>query len=232
MPRRTAGKSVPPTTILFVRHGTTPTTGKELPGQGKGLHLSDQGRAEAQGVAERIAALPEGTIKAVYASTLERAQETAAAIAAPLALDVRIEADLADCDVGEWTGRQLKELYKEPEWGAMRRWPAGFRFPGGESAGELQARVASAIEKIRADNPGSAVVAVSHADPIKTAVGMALGAPFEANDRMAITPCSVSAISYGSGAPVVLVVNSGAGLSSLGLVPPKPARRARKEPGT
>jgi probable phosphomutase (TIGR03848 family) len=52
MPRATP----PPTLVLLVRHGVTPTTGKVLPGRAPGLHLSDAGAAQAQALAERLAA--------------------------------------------------------------------------------------------------------------------------------------------------------------------------------
>ncbi|MFM8645717.1 MAG: histidine phosphatase family protein, partial [Actinomycetota bacterium] len=65
-----------PTLVLLVRHGTTPTTGKVLPGRARGLHLAASGKAQAQRVAERIAEL--GSIAAIYSSPLERARETAA----------------------------------------------------------------------------------------------------------------------------------------------------------
>ena len=52
-----------PTLVLFVRHGTTPTTGKVLPGRARGLHLSERGREQAQRAAERIAEV--GKIAAV-----------------------------------------------------------------------------------------------------------------------------------------------------------------------
>src|ERR687898_2124345 len=60
--RRTAPRrrTPPPTVILLVRHGTTTTTGKELPGRAPGLHLADSGRAQADAVAARIAALAPG----------------------------------------------------------------------------------------------------------------------------------------------------------------------------
>ena len=77
MPRT---KPAPPTLVLLVRHGQTPTTGAVLPGRAKGLHLSDAGRTQAEAVAERI--VPFGDrVAAVYASPLERARETAAPIA-------------------------------------------------------------------------------------------------------------------------------------------------------
>ena len=52
-----------PTAVLLVRHGTTPTTGMKLPGRAPGLHLSDEGRRQADGAAQRIGALlaPEPT---------------------------------------------------------------------------------------------------------------------------------------------------------------------------
>ena len=72
-------KATPLTLVLLVRHGLTPTTGTKLPGRAPGLHLSEAGEAQAETVAERIGPLAD--VAAVYASPLERAQETAAPIA-------------------------------------------------------------------------------------------------------------------------------------------------------
>src|ERR1700735_1163021 len=60
MPTPSSGRSarptpVPPTLVIFVRHGTTPTTGQVLPGRAPGLHLNDVGKAQAETVAERLA---------------------------------------------------------------------------------------------------------------------------------------------------------------------------------
>ena len=84
MPRK---KTAPPasTLLLLVRHGQTPTTGAVLPGRAKGLHLSDDGRRQAEAAAERIAPFAD-RVAAVYASPLERTRETAAPIAAALGL--------------------------------------------------------------------------------------------------------------------------------------------------
>jgi len=207
-----------PTVILYVRHGTTPTTGRVLPGQGGGLHLSDQGRAEAARAGERLAALPAGTVSAIYASSLERAQETATALGSALGLPVQTEPDLMDCDTGEWTGLELKAVRKLPEWRNLELWPSGFRFPGGESTAEVQSRVTAVTERLRRAHPGAVVVAVSHADPIKLAVVSALGMPPDLNERVVISPCSITAITYAPGAVAVLTVNSTADLRGLGLV--------------
>lgn len=207
----------PPTLVLLVRHGQTPTTGKVLPGRAPGLHLADKGIEQAKAVAERIAALhtPERPVAAVYASPMERTRETAAPIAAALGLRVRRAKELLECDFGEWTGAELKRLAKLPEWRTVQRHPSGFRFPGGESFLEMQARMASAIDAIRHEHPGGTVVAVSHADPIKAAVAQALGTHLDLFQRIVVSPCSVSAILYGVDGPIVLAVNSTGDLRAL-----------------
>jgi probable phosphomutase (TIGR03848 family) len=207
--RRT--RSAPPATlVLYVRHGQTPTTGARLPGRAPGLHLADAGIAQAQGAAERIAPLGD-KVKAVYASPLERAQETARPIAKALGMRVRTERGLNECDFGEWTGRELKELYKLPEWQTVQRYPSGFRFPGGESFVEMQTRFTETVARLCARHEGGAVVAVSHADPIRAAVAAAMGTHLDLFQRTVVSPCSVTAVAYGRGGPVVLTVNSTGG---------------------
>lgn len=198
-----------PTLVLLVRHGQTSTTGSILPGRAKGLHLADVGHAQAARAAERLAELKQ--IDAVYASPLERARETAAPIAAARGLKVQIERDLLECDFGEWTGEELKKLMKLPEWSTVQRYPSGFRFPGGESFGEMQQRIVGGIDKLRARHPGGVVVAVSHADPIKAAVAQAMGTHLDLFQRIVISTCSITAIAYGAGGPTVLTVNSTGG---------------------
>ncbi len=208
------------TVVLLVRHGKTPTTGQVLPGRAKGLHLSDEGRDQAEQVAERIGTLAAGKHAgpvAVYASPLERTTETARPIAKRLGLRVRADRGLLECDFGEWTGAKLTDLAKKPEWTTVQRNPSGFRFPGGESFLEMQTRMTSALARLIARHPGETVVAVSHADPIKAVVAQAAGTPLDLFQRLTVAPCSVSAIAYTGGGPFVLTVNSTASLQSLAI---------------
>lgn len=205
MPTRTRAARPRPTLVLLVRHGQTPTTGKLLPGRAPGLHLGDAGKAQAQAAADAIAAMR--PIDAVYSSPLERAKETAAPIAAARGLKVQIERGLLELDIGEWTGEELKTVARKPEWRTVQRYPSGFRFPGGESFNELQARIVGAIARLVAAHPGGTVVAVSHADPIKAAVVHATGAHLDMFQRISISPASITAIAYGELAPMVLSVN-------------------------
>ena len=132
-----------PTLVLLVRHAVTPTTGVKLPGRAPGLHLSDEGRRQADAAAARIGGIPK--LAAVYASPLERARETALPIARARGLAVRIDRDLAELDIGDWKGLSLKRASRKPEWAIVQHHPSGFRFPGGESFPEMQTRMTGAM---------------------------------------------------------------------------------------
>ena len=231
--RRAKPRPASGTLVLLVRHGVTPSTGHILPGRAPGLHLADQGRTQADAVADRLAtwasaadaaggsassrrAKPTGPrIAAIYASPLARTRETAAPIARRLGLEVTVNRGLLECDFGEWTGAELKVLAKRPEWSTVQRYPSGFRFPGGESFAGMRARMAETIAELCRRHAGEAVVAVSHADPIKAVVSDALGTHLDLFQRIVVSPCSVTAISYQPTGPVVLAVNSTGSLSEL-----------------
>jgi probable phosphomutase (TIGR03848 family) len=202
--------------VLLVRHGSTPTTGKVLPGRASGLHLAEKGQAQAKAVAARIGAI-EKPPTAVYASPLERTRETAAPIASALGLRVRTAHGLIEADVGDWTEKSLAKLYRTKEWPTVQRWPSGFRFPGGESFPEMSVRSMDAILNLVADHPGQTIVAVSHADPIKAVVATAAGIPLDLMQRVVISPCSVSAVMFTHGGPFILCVNSTGSLGELAL---------------
>ncbi|MCU1485201.1 MAG: hypothetical protein JWN67_1947 [Actinomycetia bacterium] len=188
-----------------MRHGKTPTTGSTLPGRAKGLHLSDEGRAQAEAVAALLGGLAK--VDAIYASPLERTRETAAPIGKARGLKVQIDRGLLECDFGDWTGSKLTDLMKLPEWRTVQRYPSGFRFPNGESFTEMQTRITGAVASLVERHRGGVVVCVSHADPIKAAVADALGTHLDLFQRIVVSPCSVTAVAYGSGGPAVLTVN-------------------------
>lgn len=195
-----------PTIVLLVRHGQTATTGHVLPGRAPGLHLSDDGRRQADAAAQRIARLKR--VAAVYASPLERARETAMPIARARGLALRIERGLLELDIGSWTGARLDRVSKRPEWSTVQRYPSGFRFPDGESFVEMQARITAALARLVDRHRGGVVVAVSHADPIKAALAQALGMHLDLFQRLAVAPGSITTIAYGAVGPTVLGVNS------------------------
>jgi len=220
-PSSTRSRSARPTTrppdstlVLLVRHGQTPTTGKILPGRAAGLNLADSGIEQARLAAERISVLKK--VDAIYASPLERARQTAAPIAKILGLRTQIDKGLLECDFGDWTGKELATLMKLPEWSTVQRAPSTFRFPNGESFTEMQTRMVSTLDRLRAKHRGGTIICVSHADPIKAAMAHAMGSHIDLFQRIVIGTCSISAVLYSTHGPTVLTVNSTGGpLSDL-----------------
>jgi probable phosphoglycerate mutase len=198
-----------PTTILLVRHGQTPTTGKLLPGRAPGLHLADEGVQQAGRAGERIAELKH--VDAIYCSPLERARETAAPIGKAVGLRPKVDRGLLECDFGDWTGAELSKLMKLPEWRTVQKAPSTFRFPNGESFTEMQVRMVTALDRLREQHPGGTIVCVSHADTIKAAMAHALGTHLDLFQRIVISTCSISGIAWTTDGPIALTVNSTGG---------------------
>ncbi len=203
-----------PTTILFVRHGTTATTGTVLPGRAPGLHLSERGVAEAEEVARRLGELTHKP-SALYVSPLERTRETAGPIAKALRLKPVVDRGLLECDFGLWTGKRLSTLARRAEWRTVQHAPSTFRFPDGESFVEMQLRMWEAVRAIAARHRHRTVIVVSHADPIKAAVTYAQGVPLDLFQRTVISPCSISAVAFMNSTPIVLCVNNTGSLKGL-----------------
>ncbi len=199
--------------VLFVRHGTTSTTGSILPGRAKGLHLADSGREQAEAVARRLAEID--SIVAVYASPMERTRETAEPIAKAVGTRVQTHDGLIEADFGAWTGRKLSQLRNLKAWKTVQSHPSGFRFPDGESFSEMQTRMVGTVRELCDRHRGRTIVVVSHADTIKAAVADALGTHLDLFQRIVISPCSISSVVYGPDGPVVLNVNSSAGALTL-----------------
>jgi probable phosphomutase (TIGR03848 family) len=197
------------TTVLLVRHGTTSSTGTLLPGRAAGLHLTDTGVEQAERAGARIAELKK--VDAIYSSPLERARQTAAPIAAATGLKVKVDRGLLECDFGDWTGAELANLMKLPEWRTVQKAPSTFRFPNGESFTEMQVRIVSALDRLRTQHPGGTIVCVSHADPIKAAMAHALGTHLDLFQRIVISTCSISAVGFTTDGPIALTVNSTGG---------------------
>src|SRR2546428_13249542 len=154
------------TLVLLVRHGVTPTTGRLLPGRRGGLHVSEEGRRQAEALAVRLAAVPK--IAAIYSSPLERARETVAPLAKARGLAVRVERGLLESDLGAWTGLSLRRAAKRPEWAVVQRHASAFRFPGGESFVGVQAGLGSRVAPPVPRHPRGTPVVPSPAAPLNT----------------------------------------------------------------
>ncbi len=216
-------------TLLLVRHGLTAMTGPVLAGHTPNVHLDERGIKQAAAVADRIAALPVSTI---VTSSLDRCLETAQAIrtaqqAAGREPDWYVDDAIIECRYGDWTGKPLKELAKEPMWKTVQGQPSAARFPNGESLMEVSARAVAAIRSWDAKLGDDAIwVACSHGDVIKAILADALGLHLDQFQRIAVDPCSVSIVRYTATRPYVLRSNDVGG-DLAAFVPPK-RRRGRK----
>ncbi|NUT39495.1 MAG: MSMEG_4193 family putative phosphomutase [Thermoactinospora sp.] len=193
------------TTLLLARHGLTDLTGPVLAGRMPGVHLSEAGRAQAAALAERIRSV---RLDAIVSSPLERCQETAAAVAEGRGLTLETDERFVECGYGDWTGRELKELAKEPLWGVVQAHPSAVTFPGGESIPDMQARAVRAVREWNERLRGKGVYLVcSHGDVIKSIVADALGLHLDGFQRIAADPAALTVIRYTPMRPFVLKLN-------------------------
>jgi probable phosphomutase (TIGR03848 family) len=240
------------TTVLIVRHGLTASTGKALTGWLPGVSLDDRGRQQATNVAARLAGLRLATI---ISSPLERCQQTAEIIggaqasgpadtgagapgADPGRAPVRVQTDdrLGECRYGDWTGKSLRHLAREPLWRVVQAHPSAVRFPGedGESMIAMQQRAVSAVRDWNCRLGHDAVYLIcSHGDVIKAILADALGMHLDMSQRIQVDPCSLSIIRYTTLRPFVLRMNDistdSAGLAALAAKPAAHASAAETD---
>ncbi len=218
-------------TLILLRHGrSTANNAGVLAGRTPGVGLDAHGRAQAEPLVERLAPLP---LAAVVSSPLQRCWETVAPLAQARELEVTVDDRFVEVDYGEWTGRELRKLGKEPLWKVGQAHPSAVVFPGGEGRVALQARAVGAVRewdaKLAAEHgPHVVWLVCTHGDLVKAVLADALGMHLDGFQRIVANPGSISVISYTDTRPFVHRVNdTGGDLQSL--VPPK-RRRGRRPP--
>jgi probable phosphomutase (TIGR03848 family) len=209
------------TTVLLVRHGLTATTGQVLTGWTPGVGLDDRGRAQARALGARIAPV---VLDAVVTSPLDRCGQTVAELIAarnghPGPAAPVVDDRVGECRYGDWTGKPLAELAKDPLWPVVQAHPSAVRFPGaeGESMLDMQHRAVSAIrewnERLGRD---ATYLVCSHGDVIKAIVADSLGLHLDQCQRIIADPCSLTVINYTPMRPFLLRLNdTGGGVADL-----------------
>jgi broad specificity phosphatase PhoE len=198
----------PPRLLFLVRHGqTTFNVEGRLPGQMEGVALTDEGRRQAYRAAVALSGVP---ISAVVSSPLERALETARAIAKGGALEVRLESQLMDTHVGRWTGMKIDDIKKaDPAWSAFVEHPD--QPPEGvESLADVQRRAVAVCERILADpGLGNFIVLVAHADVVKVILAHYMRIHLDTLRHVYIGNASISALAFHERetTPTTLAVN-------------------------
>ncbi len=208
--------------LLLVRHAQSDIRPDRLAGWKPGVNLSEKGRLQAKALAERLAPIP---LAALYSSPLERCLQTAQPVAENKGLSIEVVEELGEVRIGRWQGRSVPALVKTPAWRHVQFSPSAFRFPGGESFVEMQARGVSAVETLISSRRRGVVAVFSHADVIKAIVAHYLGVHLDLFQRIVIANASVTAIAFAGGMPRVLRVSDTGTYDDL--VPPRSRRGKR-----
>lgn len=192
--------------LILVRHGSTPfNEGGIVLGRSDPL-LTAVGEAQAQAVARSLA---REAVRAVYTSPLQRARQTAQAIAAVFRLAPITEPGLIELDAGEFDGLSFEQLRQQhPQF--LERWsqdPGPLLMPGGEALRDVQARAWSAVEALTRRHPGETVVAVTHNFTILTILCQALGLKLAQFRHLRQEVGSKSILELGQGKAVLLALN-------------------------
>ena len=193
------------TTFLLVRHATCDPVGHRLAGRAPGVHLNAEGRAQATRLAAWLAPVD---VAAVYASPLERAQETAAALAAGRGLAVGVDPAFVELDFGAWTGRPIDSLADDPHWRRFNTFRSTTAPPGGEPMLLAQSRAVAGLRALADRHVDATVVIVSHADVLRAVVCHFAGMPLDLLLRIEIAPASVSTLALHAWGPVLLGLNA------------------------
>src|SRR5215467_10812852 len=143
---------------------------RALTGRTPGIPLDDAGRAQAAALAERLAGVK---LDAIVSSPLERCFQTAETVAGGQKsgeVTVKTDERLIEVGYGDWTGKSLRKLSREPLWRVVQAHPSAVTFPGedGETLPDIQRRAVAAVrdwnDKL---GPGAVYLICSHADVIK-----------------------------------------------------------------
>src|ERR1700712_5891885 len=174
-------------TVILLRHGrSTSNTAHTLAGRTEGVDLDDKAREQSESVIARIGELP---VKAIVRSPLLRCERTVAPLAAALGLKPAVDERLSEVDYGEWTGRKIGDLFKEPLWAVVQQHPSAAVFPGGEGLAQVQGRAVEAVRahdrRLAEEDDGDVLwVACTHGDVIKSVVADALGSHLDSFQRI------------------------------------------------
>lgn len=184
------------TRIYLIRHGATVLTAEDRFAGETNVELSDEGRHQAQCLAERLAPMK---VSAVYASPLDRTMETASILAKPHGLTVNPREGLKEISHGHWermTRHEVEVAFPE-EAAAWDEDPFTFAPQGGESGLQVTARALPALIDIVRQHHGESVIVVSHKATIRLLLSSLLGFdPRRYRDNLDQDPAALNIIDF------------------------------------
>ena len=198
------------TTFFLIRHASCSGLGQMLWGRTPGVCLSETGKLQAQRLADRFRGIE---LQAIYSSPLERAVETAEALARSINLELHKNPAFNEINYGDWTGKSFETLSSDECWRRFNGRRSATQIPGGESFLEVQTRIVKELNALSSHAANVAIV--SHADVIKAAIGYVAGTPIDLLHRIEISPCSVSVIAIDDDSSRLLTINNRCELDQL-----------------
>ena len=201
--------------VILVRHGETDCNlSRRIQGGNSDTPLNQRGWQQAEGLALR---LKQEQIQAIYSSPLQRARDTAQAIARYHQLPVEIEPSLKEIEVGELegvsiteVGKHLSELLVKHKQGEELP-----RIPGGESVTEVQQRVWGTIQRLVSKHREGVFVVVAHYFTVLTAICAVLNLPLAEIDRLRLSSSGISIINFDGQTPRLMLFNDTCHLANI-----------------
>ncbi len=184
------------TRLYLIRHGSTTLSAEDRFAGAVDVALSDEGRRQAAALGARLAS---EKIVAVYASPMQRAVHTAAAVAEPHGLTVQTRDGLREIGHGRWEGLRRSEAEAQfpEEYAAWETDPFTVSPEGGESGLATMARALPAIREIVLAHPGGSVAVVSHKATIRLVLASLLGIDARGyRDRLDQSPACLNAVDF------------------------------------
>jgi len=201
--------------VILVRHGETDwNLSKRIQGGNSDTQLNQRGRQQAESLALR---LKQEKIQAIYSSPLQRAQDTARAIACYHQLPVEIEPSLKEIEVGELEGMSIADVGKHlSEFLVKHKQDEELpRLPGGESLTEVQQRVWGTIQRLVNKHSDGVLVVVGHYFSVLAAVCSVLNLPLSQITRLRLNSSSISIITFDEQAARLILFNDTCHLASV-----------------
>ncbi|MFW0787456.1 histidine phosphatase family protein [Gordonia sp. CPCC 206044] len=201
------GQRAEPTRLLLLRHGQTALSAqRRYSGRGDPA-LTDLGLAQADGAAARLGGRTD--ITAVVSSPLQRARDTAQAVATRLGIDVEVDDGFIETDFGDWEGLTFTEAAeRDPRLHGQWLTDPEVSAPSGESFAQVADRVIAAKDALLQRHPGQTILVVSHVTPIKSLLRDALRTGPELLFRLHLDLASLSITEFfPDGGSVVKLVN-------------------------
>ena len=188
-----------PTRILLVRHGETDWNVENRIQGNTDIPLNEKGRAQARQLASRLAdMLEQEPVHAVYASDLQRACQTAQALAEVFGLPVRTDIQLRERHFGQFEGCTFREIEERwPEDAA--RWRGrdpGFGPQGGETLTVFYQRCVDAASRLASAHAGETIALVAHGGVLDSLYRAATRTPVEAPRAWTVANATLNRLAW------------------------------------